>query len=206
MKIKKSIASAAAVTMLCQLATPYSFAAEVGQSLAVGGSAQTAAETQALIDARPNIQRPMEDIDRGLVAVDLGSTVYLSWRWLGTESADTLYNVYCDGKLISGEPLNMTNYSDIHPGSSYQIAPVIDGVEGEKCAAVTPWSDNYIDIPLDIPPAGSINGKDYTYTANDVSVADLDGDGQYEIILKWDQTNSLDSMYSGFTGPCIIDA
>ena len=213
MKIKKRVAAAAAAAMLCQIAVPYTYAAvyvgdrfEVGDSLAVGGSAETANETKQLINNRPDIQRPMEDIDRGLVAVDLGSTVYLSWRWLGTESADTLYNVYCDGKLISGEPQKVTNYSDIHPGSSYQVAPVVNGVEGEKCAPVTPWSDNYIDIPLDIPPGGSINGKNYTYTANDASVADLDGDGQYEIILKWDPSNQLDAMYSGFTGPCIIDA
>ena len=209
MKLKKIIASAAAAAMLCQLAVPYAFAAtevKVGDNLSVGGSAETAAETQALIDARPDIQRPMESIDRGLVAVTVDKSVFLSWRWLGTESADTMYNLYRDGALVNVEPMNATNYTDINPGSSYQVAPVINGVEGEKCAAVTPWSDNYIDIPIEIPPANTVNDEEYTYSAGDASAADLDGDGEYEIILKWDPSNAKDAAQAGFTGECIIDA
>src|SRR5690606_34600931 len=50
------------------------------------------------------------------------------------------------------------------------------------------------------------DGVSYTYTANDASVGDLDGDGNYEIILKWDPTNSKDNAHSGYTGPVYIDA
>ena len=206
MKMRKIISSAAACAMLAQLAIPYAHAAEVGQSLAVGGSAETAAETQKLIDNRPDIQRPMEDIDRGLVAVSVDKYVFLSWRWLGTESADTKYNLYRNGTLVNAEPMNATNYTDINPGASYQVAPVINGVEGEKCAAVTPWDEQYIDIPIEKPAPNSMNGEDYTYSAGDASAADLDGDGQYEIILKWDPSIAKDAAQAGFTGECIIDA
>ena len=46
----------------------------------------------------------------------------------------------------------------------------------------------------------------YTYSANDASVGDLDGDGQYEIILKWDPSNSKDNSQDGYTGDVLIDA
>jgi hypothetical protein len=46
----------------------------------------------------------------------------------------------------------------------------------------------------------------YTYVANDASVGDLDGDGQYEIVLKWDPTNAKDNSQSGYTGNVFIDA
>ena len=46
----------------------------------------------------------------------------------------------------------------------------------------------------------------YTYSANDCSVADLDGDGEYEIIVKWDPSNSQDNANAGYTGDCILDA
>ncbi|MCH5185059.1 MAG: discoidin domain-containing protein, partial [Oscillospiraceae bacterium] len=101
-----------------------------------------------------------------------------------------------------------TNYNDINPvsGSEYQVAPVLNGVEGEKSPAVKALDDNFFDIPLQIPEGGTIQGEDYTYSANDASAADLDGDGDYEIILKWDPSNAKDSATTGFTGPCIIDA
>jgi rhamnogalacturonan endolyase len=63
-----------------------------------------------------------------------------------------------------------------------------------------------MDVPLQIPPGGSTPSDSYTYAANDASVGDLDGDGQYEIVLKWDPTNSKDNSQSGYTGNQIIDA
>ena len=46
---------------------------------------------------------------------------------------------------------------------------------------------------------------EYAYTANDCSIGDVDGDGQYEIVLKWDPTNSKDNSHDGFTGNVFID-
>jgi rhamnogalacturonan endolyase len=63
----------------------------------------------------------------------------------------------------------------------------------------------YINIPLTPPPAGTSHGSAYTETANDASAADLDGDGQYEIVLKWDPSNSHDNAQEGYTGPTYLD-
>ncbi len=179
----------------------------VGDNITVNRNEESAAEPQALIDARPDIQRQMEYLDRGLTAVTVDEYVFLSWRWLGTESADTLYNVYKNGELLNQSPLNATNYTDLNPtsGASYQIAPVIDGTEGEKCDAVSPLDNAYFDIPLQIPAANRVNGEDYTYSAGDASVFDADGDGVYEVILKWDPSNAKDAASTGYTGECIID-
>ena len=184
----------------------------VGDSLITGDYLASAEETQSLIDSQPRTGRAMEDIDRGLVAVKVDKYVYLSWRWLGYESANTRYNIYRNGEKLNEEPLPLTNYTDISiPSSdiasaSYSVAPVTEGTEGEQCDAVSVWNDNYTDIPIQKPDDNEINGEAYSYSAGDASVADLDGDGQYEIILKWNPSNSKDAANSGFTGECIIDA
>ena len=48
--------------------------------------------------------------------------------------------------------------------------------------------------------------KSHEGGANDASVGDLDGDGNYEIVLKWDPTDSKDSAGADFTGNAYIDA
>src|SRR6185312_7678547 len=69
------------------------------------------------------------------------------------------------------------------------------------------WGQNYLDVPIS-PPAGGTtpDGVSYTYSPNDASVGDLDGDGQYEIVLKWDPSNAKDNSQSGYTGNVYIDA
>ena len=64
-----------------------------------------------------------------------------------------------------------------------------------------------LDIPLDKPADGvTPTGGSYTYSANDASVADLDGDGELEIVLKWDPSNSKDVSQKGYTGNTYLDA
>ncbi|MCX7715624.1 MAG: stalk domain-containing protein [Clostridia bacterium] len=169
---------------------------------------KTIEETQKLIDARPDIQRQMENLDRGVVAVKVGDTALVSWRWLGTESADVSYNVYRNGEKLTPVPINATNYTDItaSDGASYQVSAVVGGAEGEKSKPAELWASNYKDIPIQKPDGGTVNGESYTYNPNDASAADLDGDGEYEIILKWDPSNSKDAATVGFTGPAILDA
>ena len=64
----------------------------------------------------------------------------------------------------------------------------------------------YLNIPLVRPEGGTTpSGQAYTYAPNDASIGDVDGDGEYEIILKWDPSNAHDNAHDGYTGPVIFD-
>lgn len=141
--------------------------------------------------------RQMEKLDRGLIAIKTDGGVYLSWRLFDSEdnifgSADknVSFNVYRDGKKIS-EVATKTNYVDSTVGTNYSVAPVINGVEGEKCNPVTVYNNSYFDIPLLKPDDETIydpsNNKlaTYSFFPADCSTGDVDGDGEYEIIVKW---------------------
>ncbi len=166
-------------------------------------------------------QRQLERLGRGLVALRTGTnSVFLSWRLLGTDPESTGFNVYrvtgtITNQLNSSLITNVTCLIDtsVNPSltNRYIIKPVVDGAEVEPVGLVTLLPNtpirNYIPVPLDIPPGGvTPDGVAYTYSANDASVGDLDGDGEYEIVLKWDPSNSKDNSQSGYTGPVIIDA
>lgn len=159
----------------------------------------TATAVIFLISAQP-VLRPaaavtapaqMEYLDRGTVAVKTKDGVYLSWRLLGTENYDTAFDVYRDSKKIATIS-DSTNYTDTQCGESYTIVPSGKPVSAGK--AVTVWDEQYITLPLDRPTGGtSLDGVEYTYSPNDVEPADVDGDGEYELILKWEPSNSFDS-------------
>ena len=158
--------------------------------------------------------RQMEKLDRGLIAIKTDGGVYLSWRLFDSEdnifgSADknVSFNVYRDGKKIS-EVATKTNYVDSTVGKNYSVAPVINGVEGEKCNAVTVYNNSYFDIPLLKPDDETIydpSGTElatYSFFPVDCSTGDVDGDGEYEIIVKWtssehDVGSPGDPAYSG---------
>ncbi|WP_458122449.1 rhamnogalacturonan lyase [Paenibacillus sp. Z6-24] len=154
--------------------------------------------------------RQMEALDRGLVAVKSGTGVFVSWRLLGTEVSGTAFNLYRGDTLVNSAPLtNSTNYQDTAGTSSstYTVRAVIDGKEQPSSAAAQVWADNYLNVPLSKPAGGtSPDGTAYTYTANDASTGDLDGDGQYELIVKWDPSNSKDNSQAGYTGETYLDA
>ena len=143
--------------------------------------------------------RYMENLDRGVVAVYRGgSNVYVGWRMLGTEPESVSYNIYRNGTKINSTPVaDSTNYLDSSGSLSsvYSISVIIDGIEQDLSEPVSVWSDYYHDIPLNIPE-GVTTPDDYTcsYSPNDASVGDIDGDGQYEIILKWDPSNSKTTL------------
>jgi rhamnogalacturonan endolyase len=164
----------------------------------------------ALLIAGPaSAQRYMEKLDRGLVAVKSGSGYFLSWRLFGTDPQDTTFgfNVYRGTtKLNSAVITDSTNYTDSAGGSgTYTVKAVTNGVEGETSAPALVIDSGYVNIPLKPPAAGSSHGSSYTETANDASIGDLDGDGQYEIVLKWDPSNSKDNASQGYTGPTYLD-
>ncbi len=154
--------------------------------------------------------KQMEFLTRGLVAVRSGpSQVYLSWRLLGTDSSSISFNVYRDGIKLNDSPITgSTNYVDSTPtNGSYTIRPILNQVEMAAVPPVDVWSQIYKTIPLQLPPPGvTPSGETYTYTANDCSVGDVDGDGEYEVFLKWDPSNAKDNSQGGYTGNVYIDA
>lgn len=156
----------------------------------------------------------MEKLDRGLVALPAQNQgIFLSWRLLGTDSKHVCFDIERDGKIIAHQ-VKLTNYTD-RKGSSantyriitYQKEPRMDApAEREVSKAVKPWNDLYRSLSINRPAGGvTPDGKSYEYTPNDCSVGDVDGDGEYEIILKWDPTNSHDNSHNGYTGEVIFD-
>ena len=137
-------------------------------------------------------QRQTDILDRGLVALPAGEGNFVSWRIFAEEYYDVEYNLYRDGVKINATPLQVSNYTDTKgsANSKYQVAPVVRGVEQEKCAEVTRWNNGYYDIPMQ--PVINRNGQNVTseYTLNDVSLADVDGDGVSEFIVKRNSNNA----------------
>ena len=155
-------------------------------------------------------QHKMEDLNRGLVAIRINpKEVYVAWRLLESDSKNVSFNVYRDGVLLNNQPIKQsTNFLDATiKNATYQINAVLNNKEVLASEKVKVWQQNYLEIPLQIPQGGTTpDGVSYTYTANDASVGDLDGDGQYEVILKWNPTNAKDNSHEGYTGNVYIDA
>ncbi len=151
-------------------------------------------------------QRLMEKMDRGVVAVAKGNEVFVSWRLHATEPQTIGFHVYRqdgqgDARILTTEPLVAgTNFTDSTGGfndaTTYLVCPVIDGVAGERSKAAKVWRDGYLEFPIQL-----VEG----YRAGDASIADLDGDGEYEIVLH-QVNNPKDNSHTGITGSPILDA
>ena len=163
-------------------------------------------------------KRVMEKLDRGTVAVKTNDGVYLSWRLLGTESlTNQAFVIYRDSEKIytTGEH-DATCYTDSKGTADNKYTVVPKGEAIDKTEAVDVWTTNttykgrsvaYKDIAFKVPDGGKTpKDEEYTYTANDMSVGDLDGDGEYEYIVKWDPSNSKDNSVKGYTGNVYLDA
>ena len=147
-------------------------------------------------------QRSMDKLDRGLVAMKTSSGIFCSWRIYGEEYYDVTYNIYRDGTKLNSEPLSVSNYTDAggSTSSSYQVEAVVRGVAQGKSKAVTPWAQNYLELTMD---HGSLTS---TYIPNDACCADVDGDGEIEILLKFDNQSWAGTSYqkAGYNGEYFI--
>lgn len=152
----------------------------------------------------------MEKLGRGVTAVrESPSKVNISWRYLTQDPESQTFDIYRNGKKINKKPVSeSTFFTDSYSGkeaAEYEVRPSKGAISG-KCTLAADAPIGYIEIPLDIPGLGvDMWGKEYFYNANDASLGDVDGDGEYEIILKWDPTNSHDNAHNGFTGPTYLD-
>ncbi len=148
----------------------------------------------------------MEKLNRGVVALPAQSGGnFLSWRLLGTDDSKVTFDLLRDGKKIASN-IKLTNFTDVEgkPASQYQVV-ARQGKHTETSKEVKPWADLFLSLPLNRPEGGIIGDKAYTYSPNDCSVGDVDGDGEYEIILKWDPSNAHDNSHHGLTGAPVFD-
>ncbi|MFI5848787.1 cellulose binding domain-containing protein [Micromonospora chalcea] len=154
--------------------------------------------------------KQMEKLDRGLVSVRSGSGNLVSWRLLGTETTGVSFNLYRGGTKVNASPITgATTYLDsgAAAGSAYTVRAVLNGAEQAASAPALQFANGYLDVPIQPPPGGTTpSGEGYSYSANDASVGDLDGDGRYEFVLKWDPSNAKDNSQSGYTGNVYVDA
>lgn len=149
--------------------------------------------------------RYMEKLNRGLAAMQTDSGIYLSWRLLGTEEYSTSFDVFRNGEKIASVS-DSTNYIDYNGSADDEYAVAPSGDEPREIVKAFGSGENYFDIPLSQPPAVTLpDGTVAEYTPWDATVGDLDGDGEYEIIQRWDAPRRHAGQ-SGYTGGVILDA
>jgi len=165
----------------------------------------------SLLHAQPNYdfsRLKCEQLNRGVVAFRSEGKVIVSWRILTTDAVSQPFDIYRNGTklnkrsikrggsfFIDNDPIPIEATYEVRGGGingSYTLMP--DAPEG------------YLPVTLQKPADGMTpDGQTYTYSANDASVADVDGDGQYEILLLWSPSNAHDNAHDGFTGPTLFD-
>ena len=165
----------------------------------------------ATLWAQPRYDRSKlktERLNRGVVAVRNGGKVIISWRTLSSDAVGEAFQVYRDGVKLTRKPLKKggTFFIDEQPSSSAATYEVRGGKVNGIYTLAAGAPDGYLPIPIQKPADGlSPDGFRYSFIASDASIGDVDGDGQYEIFLKWDPTNGKDNMFAGFTGNTYID-
>lgn len=150
-------------------------------------------------------QPVFENINRGLVAVEKNETVFFSWRLLGDEPYSTSFNLYAISdnvtSVLNRKPISEStnfeiNKSKINLNSEFYVVSVLNGEEQQKSKTVSIWSDNNMDIPLQVPSG---------YRPGDASVGDLDGDGEYELVIHM-TGRGADNSHAGMTSEPILQA
>jgi rhamnogalacturonan endolyase len=144
-------------------------------------------------------QKKMEFLTRGLVAVKSQDYVFVSWRIFVTDTADVKFNLYRNDTLVNQAPVaGISNLVDSGgtTNSIYYLVTLRNDTISEISTPVTVWKNNYLSLALQTPSG---------YTPNDASIADLDGDGEYEIIIKM-EGSTRDNSQSGYTDPVYLQA
>ena len=147
----------------------------------------------------------MEKLDRGLVVIKHSGGYFVSWRLLGTDNENTTFEILRNGSSVAKDICKATsmNFKTGNTDDTFQVVTYQNGQVVETTPAVAPFNKgHYLELKLDRPAAGVLGG---TYSPNDCSVGDVDGDGQYEIFVKWDPSNSKDNSQSGITDNVFID-
>ena len=149
-----------------------------------------------------------EQLNRGVVAIRQSNQVVVSWRTLTSDAVGQAFDVYRNGKKLNSKPLRQggTFYIDEAPLAGDATYEVRGGDKNGSYLLRADAPEGYLPVKLQKPADGTTpDGRTFGYTANDASVGDVDGDGQYEIVLKWDPTNAHDNAHDGYTGPTLLD-
>ncbi len=163
--------------------------------------------TSASAFAGSAVTRNMENLDRGVVATKTSDGVLVSWRRLATEPADTTFTLYRNKEKIAEDAI--TNFVDAQGSVNDKYTVVANG-QMSKSASV--WEKGYLDIPLAAAPESDVVQMDRngvyigSYTPGDSSYGDLDGDGEYEIVMLWNPSDAKDAASTGRTGKVFVDA
>ncbi len=144
---------------------------------------------------------------------ELSSGVYVSWRSYEADfdsdhDLTTTFNVYRGNTLIA-QNIKVTNLVDEGGGASdtYRVEGSNDSALGLASEAVSVWQNKYLELTLYCPADDTMpDGSTCSYSANDMSVGDLDGDGKLELLVKWYPSNAQDNSSGGYTGKTYIDA
>ena len=148
-----------------------------------------------------------EHLDRGFVRINTAATSsFLSWRLLGSDDTHTSFLVLKDGSVV-GDTIRTATSLRVESSATaeFQLVTLQNGVPADTVAPVVFNKQGYHLLQLSRPAAGSNASGNYTYSPNDCSVGDVDGDGQYELFVKWDPSNSKDNSQNGYTGNVYID-
>ena len=167
-----------------------------------------------------------EQLDRGVVAVrQADGKVAVNWRILCDDHKHEAFDVFRNGIRLNAQPLTKGGsfFIDEQPlHGEDAIYEVKGGVADGQFVLCADAPIGYLSVKLQRPEGGKVpvmegnarqgrggrkwrdNGQ-YTYSANDASVGDVDGDGQYEIFLKWVPSNARDNSHDGYTGPTLLD-
>ena len=135
------------------------------------------------------------------------SGVYVSWRsyerdFDGDHNLKTTFTVARNGQVIA-ENISSTNLLDEggKGGDTYTITASSGDTTTTKA-----WNNQYLELSLFAPADDTMpDGSTCNYSANDMSVGDLDGDGVLELIVKWYPSNAKDNSGSGYTGKTYLD-
>ena len=183
--MKKFIASLLSAVMLAGSFSALAADFDIGAKFEDTENAAAKAETQKLYDARPHTLKQAEDLSRGLVAVPSGNGVLVSWRYLGTDKATDYAQLFRNDEYID-EVRNTTNYFDKYGKAGdrytvriYQTASATEPTSAEPVDTdeTVAWDKEYLSIPVVQYDKGD-------YIVDDASVGDLDGDGEYEYIVR----------------------
>ena len=159
-----------------------------------------------------------EKLRRGVVAFRSGEReAVVTWRYRLQDPTNLAFNVYRDGVRLNSRPLTgATFYKDASfdpaKGGLYSVRPVLGRRESQNPARGwrIPPSAPIGYIPLKVAPPPPWRNPDepehapYPYLANDCTIGDLDGDGEFELVVKWNAVGR-DNAHFGRTAPVFYD-